>query len=216
MSLPSNHQLLDGEMFHFKISHNETCKIRKNSSRSGWVIELNHATVTFGPLDLVLLHVPSKKLGECAGTIQCKSLKPKQTQVSCQDILLYFYFDNESMSYNEEGWTLATWRRPHKKQKSHPYPKEQHKQNIRRYPKKKEENKPKRKQDIVQVDNLLVQKLITPVTLGEYFPLEFFNRWMMTSTHMVSCHENSEEDEPSEDEESALGTKSSKTKEEIT
>ena len=59
-----------------------------------------------------------------------------------------------------------TRRRPHKKQESHLYPKEQHKQNIHRYLKKKEKNKPKRKQDIVQVDNLLVQKLITPVTLG--------------------------------------------------
>ena len=36
----------------------------------------------------------------------------------------------------------------------------------------------------------------------------------MTSTHMVSCHENLEEDEPSEDEENALGIESSKTKEE--
>ena len=31
---------------------------------------------------------------------------------------------------------------------------------------------------------------------------------------MVSCHENSKENEPSEDEESALGIESSKTKEE--
>ena len=36
----------------------------------------------------------------------------------------------------------------------------------------------------------------------------------MTSTHMLSCHENSEEDEPSEDEKSTLGIESSKTKEE--
>ena len=36
----------------------------------------------------------------------------------------------------------------------------------------------------------------------------------MTSTYMVSCHENSEEDEPSEDEESVFGIESSKTKEE--
>ena len=70
------------------------------------------------------------------------------------------------MSYNKEGWTLLTRRKAHKKQESHPYPKETHKQNIRRYLKKKEEKKPKRKQDIVQVDNFLVQKLITPVTLG--------------------------------------------------
>ena len=34
---------------------------------------------------------------------------------------------------------------------------------------KKEENKPKTKQAIVQVDDLLVQKLITPAILGEYF-----------------------------------------------
>ena len=123
------------------------------------------------------------------------------------------------MSYEEKGWTLVTRRRPHKKQESHFYPnlprKEQRKQNIHRYAKKKEENKPKRKQAIVQVGDLLVQKLITPITLEEYFPQEFFNRGMVTSTHMVSYHETSEEDEPSEDEESALGTKSSKTKEEI-
>ena len=36
----------------------------------------------------------------------------------------------------------------------------------------------------------------------------------MTSIHMVSCHENSKEDVPSEDEKSALGIESSKTKEE--
>ena len=36
---------------------------------------------------------------------------------------------------------------------------------------------------------------------------------MMTPTHMVSCHENSKEDVPSEDEKNTLGIKSSKTKE---
>ena len=88
------------------------------------------------------------------------------------------------MSYNEEGWTLVTRRRPHKKQESHPYlnlpRKEQRKQNIHRYVKKKEEKKPKRKQAIVQVDDLLVQNLITPITLGEYLPPKFFNRGMVT------------------------------------
>ena len=59
----------------------------------------------------------------------------------------------------------------------------------------------------------MVQKLITPITLGEYFPLEFFNRGMVTLTHMVSCHENSNEDELSEDEENTLGIESIKTKE---
>ena len=70
--------------------------------------------------------------------------------------LLHFCSNNESISYSEEDWTLVTRRRPHKKQESHPYPKEQHKQNIHRYSKKKEENKPKRKQEIVQVDDLFV------------------------------------------------------------
>ena len=79
--------------------------------------------------------------------------------------------------------------------------------------KKKEEKKPKRKQVIVQVDDLLVQKLINPVTLGKYFPLEFFNKGMVTSTHMVSCHETLEEDELSKDEEIFFGAKPSKTKE---
>ena len=58
--------------------------------------------------------------------------------------------------------------------------KEQCKQNIHRHVKKKEEKKPKRKQAIVQDGDLLVQKLITSVTLGEYFPPEFFNRRMIT------------------------------------
>ena len=46
------------------------------------VVELNHAMVTFGSFDPVPLHVPLKKLGACANTIQCESLKPKRTQVS--------------------------------------------------------------------------------------------------------------------------------------
>ena len=131
------------------------------------VVESNHATVTFGSIDPVLLHVPPKTLEACTDTIQCESSKPKQTQVSCQDTIRHFYFDNESMLYNEGGWTLVTRRRPHKKQESHSYPnlprKEQRKQNIHRYAKKKEEKKLKRKQAIVQVDDLLVQKLITPL-----------------------------------------------------
>ena len=59
----------------------------------------------------------------------------------------------------------------------------------------------------------MAQKLITPITLGEHFPLEFFNRGMVTSTHMVSCHEISEEDESGKDEENAFGAEPSKTKE---
>ena len=61
------------------------------------VVESNHATVTFGSIDPVLLHVPPKTLGACADTIQCESTKPKQTQVSCHDTIRHFYFDNESM-----------------------------------------------------------------------------------------------------------------------
>ena len=38
---------------------------------------------------------------------------------------------------------------------------------------------------VEQVDDFLVQKLITPITLGEYFPLEFFDGGMMISTHVV-------------------------------
>ena len=53
---------------------------------------------------------------------------------------------------------------------------------------------------MVLVDDLLVQKLITPITLGEYFPPEFFNKGMVKSTHMVSYHEISEEDESGKDE----------------
>lgn len=85
-------------------------------------------------------------------------------------------------------------------------------QNIHRYAKKKEEKKPKRKQAIVHIDDFLVQKLITPITLEEYFPQEFFNKGMVTSTHMVSYYEISKEDESGKDEENAFGAKPSKTK----
>ena len=85
-------------------------------------------------------------------------------------------------------------------------------QNIHRYAKKKEEKKPKRKQAIVQVEDLLVQKLITPITLEEYFPQEFFNRGMVTSTHMISYHEISKEDESGKDEENAFSAEPNKTK----
>ena len=47
------------------------------------VVESNHVIVTFGSLDPVSLHVPPKTLEACVGTIQCKSHKSKQTQVSC-------------------------------------------------------------------------------------------------------------------------------------
>ena len=66
---------------------------------------------------------------------------------------------------------------------------------------------------IVQVDDLLVKNLITPITLGEYFSPKFFNRGMVTSTHMVSCHEILEEDESSKDKENIFGAEPSKTKE---
>ena len=59
----------------------------------------------------------------------------------------------------------------------------------------------------------MVQKLITSVTLRECFPPNFFNRGMITTTHIVFFHETLVEDRPSEDEESALGVESSKTKE---
>ena len=46
------------------------------------VVKSNHAIVTFGSFDPILLHVPPKTLGTCIGTIQCELSKSKQTQVS--------------------------------------------------------------------------------------------------------------------------------------
>ena len=46
------------------------------------VVESYHVTVIFGSLNPVFLHVPPKTLGAYADTVQCKSPKPKQTQVS--------------------------------------------------------------------------------------------------------------------------------------
>ena len=85
------------------------------------VVESNHVIVTSGSFNLVPLHVPLMKLGTCTNTIQCESLKPKQTQVSCRNSLFRLYFDNKSMSYDKEGWTLVTQRKSRKKQVSYPY-----------------------------------------------------------------------------------------------
>ena len=71
-----------------------------------------------------------------------------------------------------------------------------------------------RKQEIVQINDLLVQKLITPVTLGEYFPLGFFGKRVTVLTHMVSCNETSKQERSSEDEENTLNVESGKNKEE--
>ena len=67
---------------------------------------------------------------------------------------------------------------------------------------------------IVQRDDLLIQKLITPITLEEYFPLGFFYKRVTVSTHIVSCNETSKEEGLSEDEKSILSVELRKTKEE--
>ena len=61
---------------------------------------------------------------------------------------------------------------------------------------------------IVQIGDLLVQKLVILITLG------FFDKKVTVSTHMVSCNETSKEEGSSEDEESILGVESRKNKEE--
>ena len=86
------------------------------------VVESNNATVTFRLFDPVPLHIPLKKLGACASTIQHRLPKPKQTQVSRQDNLLHLCSNNKSMPYDEERWTLMTQKRLCKKQGSYSYP----------------------------------------------------------------------------------------------
>ena len=61
---------------------------------------------------------------------------------------------------------------------------------------------------IVQIGDLLVQKLVILITLG------FFDKKVTVSTHMVSSNETSKEEGSSEDEESILGVESRKNKEE--
>ena len=67
-----------------------------------------------------------------------------------------------------------TRKKPRKKQVLHSFPnlprRRQHEWNTHQHLKKKEKKKVERKQVIVQIDNLLIQKLITLITLGEYFP----------------------------------------------
>ena len=64
------------------------------------------------------------------------------------------------MSYDEEGWTLVKRRKLCNKQVSHSYPnlprRERHEWNTCQHLKKKEKKNPKRKQVIVQIEDLLV------------------------------------------------------------
>ena len=102
------------------------------------------------------------------------------------------------MPYDEEGWTLRTRKRPRKKHVSHSYPslprRGQHEWNTRQHLMKKEKKNLERKQAIVQIDELLIKKLITLITLGEYFPLGFFDKGVTVSTHIVFCNETSKEE----------------------
>ena len=79
------------------------------------------------------------------------------------------------MLYDKEDWTLVTRKKPRKKQVLHSYPnlprRRRHEWNTRQHLKKKEKKNLERKQTIVRIDDLLIQKLITPIILGEYFPL---------------------------------------------
>ena len=59
-----------------------------------------------------------------------------------------------------------------------------------------------------------MHKLITSITLGEYFHLGFFDKRVTTPTHMVSCNETSKENGSTKDEEKTLIVEPSKTKEE--
>ena len=85
-----------------------------------------------------------------------------------------------------------------------------HEWNTRQHLKKKEKKNPERKQAIVQIDNLLVYKLVTPITLEGYFPLGFFDKRVTVSTHIVSCNETSKEEGLSEDEENIIGVEDEK------
>lgn len=59
------------------------------------VVRFNHAIVTFGSFNLVLLHTSPKIRGTCINPIHCKSPKSRQIQVSYQGTLLNLSFDNE-------------------------------------------------------------------------------------------------------------------------
>ena len=76
------------------------------------------------------------------------------------------------MPYDEEGWTLVTQKRLCKKQGLHSYPNlsrmGRHEWNTRQHLKKKEKKNYGRKKAIVQIDDLLVQKLITLITLWSF------------------------------------------------
>ena len=143
------------------------------------IVESNHDTVTFGSFDLIPLHVPLKKLGACASTIQCESSKPKQTQVSCRDSLLRLCSDNKSMSYDEEGWTFVTRKRLCKNKcliHTLTFLRGDDMSGIlvNIWRRKKKRILKENKWLIIQIEDLLVQKLITLITIGEYFPLGFF------------------------------------------
>ena len=123
------------------------------------------------------------------------------------------------MSYDEEGWTFVTRKRLCKNKcliHTLTFLRGDDMSGIlvNIWKRKKEKILKENKWLIIQIEDLLVQKLITLITIGEYFTLGFFDKMVTISTHMVSCNETSKEEGLSEDEENILGVESRKTKEE--
>jgi len=100
---------------------------------------------------------------------------------------------------DNEGWTLVTRRRPRKQRQVQPPPLRRRKSCTKnkkpRRPKgKKKPNSGKRHE--VQPVDLLEEEPLVPVTLEEFFPMDFFKK---VTVNMASYSELEDEEDAQED-----------------
>jgi len=128
-------------------------------------------------------------------TIQFGSLEPVVVPVAAQRLTL----ETSLASDDGEGWTVVTRQKPRKPKQTQAPPlrrkKRQGKKKNPRHARSKKRSKTNKRQKIQPID-LLEQKPLGPVTLKEFFPMDFFYK---VTANMTSCYEMEEDGEEDEE-----------------
>jgi len=112
-------------------------------------------------------------------TIQFGNLEPVVVPPVVQTPPLEIKPSIDILEDDEEGWTLVTWRRPKNQKWNQQLPvhcrKRQGRKKKLQHIRDRKSSKANKKQDIQPID-LLGQKPLIPVTLEEFFTVEFFDK----------------------------------------
>ncbi|KAL6279350.1 hypothetical protein ACE6H2_016231 [Prunus campanulata] len=134
------------------------------------VVESNHATISFVFSDLT----PFPLLQPLGAFSETHQLKPYE----CVGMLSRSSV--ESSDNDNEGWTLVTRRKLHKKKASLPKTAQSkiclNKRSSPQPPKRHRGNKLSNLNKVVPKDELLKQRSISPIMLHDFFPKEFFKK----------------------------------------